>query len=232
MDDSDKIILFQSWSGKSKHQRELKEVLTAEKIFEDLEVRNLEEGRVRDGRLEIDNYLKPKTKILEKEIASSKETKKLEKKLIRMKGDMKKFEVIKYLEKQTTTNLEEVKKIGQGRFSVSFRGLNGHFKKREFLFDKIKQWKISRANLQKRISMLEEIISGAEKPKPKNRAASLVKQKVISPIWGNKKESKTTFTKSKFVTFQLNNFKCFVGRRATESDTIRKTVAKKDDLWL
>lgn len=230
--ESQKISLFQSWVGKSKHDSSLKKELDARRVFAELELRELEEGVGRQGVLEIDSYLRRHGSEKKESNPNTKESKKLKKKLLRMKEDLKKFEVLKFLEKKTNEDLESVKKIGEGRFSVSFRGLEGHYKKREYLYNKIKKWKKSKDSLEKRIDILTSLSEGPEKKKKELKEESKINQKIISPIWGNKKESKITVGQIRFVSFIYKDFKCFVGRRATESDAIRKEIAKKDDLWI
>ncbi len=226
------IRLFQSWLGKSKHTHDVASNLKAEVIFGELGLRELEEGVNRKGSLNIEDYLN-KSKLSEKiNSPPGKHPKGLLKKNSKMKEDLNKFQILKYLEAQTDKDLENVNSIGEGRYSISFKGLEGHYKKREYLYDKVKAWKNSQKNLERRIKLLEESLSVApsnSKPKFKNLIAN---QKTISPVWGNKSQPKVSFNKTKFVSFVYNDFHCYVGRRATESDAIRKEIAKKEDLWI
>lgn len=219
--------LFQSWIGKSRLSNEIE--IEAEDIFSELDLRNLEEGIGRSTVLNIDKYLDKDKGEGTKPIPQL--NKKLKKKITRMKEDLSKFEILSFLEKQTEKDLENLKGIGEGRFSVSFRGLEGHFKKREYLFNKIKKWRVSKRDLEKRLKAIESIVEG-EAPRKVIAAAKTKDIKIIQPVWKTQKEGPAFEIKSTHVYFQYDEFQVYVGRSATESDKIRKDIAKKNDLWL
>ena len=216
------IEIFKSWVGFSKVAKEINLEFDESELFGELGYGTVKE-RKKEGDLSIKSYFssfKPTEtpKIPLKKINNTR---------LKIEEDLKKFEILKYLEKQTKIDLTEVNKIGDGRFSVSFRGLEGHFKKREHLFNKIKKWKKSEEFLRNRLAGLRV----EEKSNPKKNTPASV-GKTVQPIWKLDKKKQLISSLPKFIKFSYKTWTCYLGRTAIESDQIRKEIAKKEDWWL
>lgn len=219
----DHIELFQSWVGKQKVPRGARDGLGTDSLFIEVGFGTIK-NRSKQNDFEISEYLSSFSKSIE--VGQAIKNKKL-KTIDKMRAELKRFDVLDYLERQTKENLEDVKTIGDGRFKVIFKGLEGHFKKREFLFDKLKAWKGSRNQLEKRLRALETEL-GDTKQKKENAFHG----KIIEPVWNFKVEKDSLVKKEKYIKFIYNNWSCFLGRTALENDQIRKEIAKKEDWWL
>lgn len=223
-----KVYFFKSWIGKCTLIANHFESLSAKEVFEDVGFGTLEGLGERKGDISVASYLN-QFKFREAKEESSVESKSKRSRTIgKIKSDLKKFEILKFLEAQTEKDLTDVKKIGEGRFSVRFSGLEGHYKKREFLYDKIKGWKRSQRFLENR---LHELSDGPEK-KGLKKTQKPSFGKTIQPIWKENKTKQTITKTSNYIELEYNGVKVFLGRTALENDFIRKNLAKKEDLWL
>lgn len=223
------VFFFKSWIGKCHLSADYFQSLEAKEVFEDVGFGALQSLGERKGDLSIDHYLGQfNIKSKNENDRPSKKEEKNHKTISKIKTDLKKFEILKYLEGQTEKDLTDIKKIGEGRFSVSFKGLEGHYKKREFLFDKIKSWRKSQHFLENRLSALEK--EGQLANKPTNQRPSY--GKTIQPIWKENKQKQTITKNANYIELEYREMKIYLGRNALENDFIRKTLAKKEDLWI
>lgn len=224
-----KVDLFKSWVGKCRASEEVAETLTVKDVFEGL---GFGEGKDKEriGDLSITRYFKEQEKrVALKKAPSSSESAKNIRLKEKIQKDLRRFEIIPFLESQTKKDLTDVNQIGEGRFSINFKGLEGHYKKREYLFDKIKKWKKSKGFLEARLKSL----SGEGKPKEnKPNSFSMSLGKTIQPIWSEQKSEQIFKNESGFIKFSFRGVPCFLGRTALENDFIRKEKASKDDVWL
>lgn len=217
------IEVFQSWVGKQKVSAEAREGLGTDSLFHELDYGGVK-NRSKQNDFEIDEYLESFEKKVE--IGEAIKNKKL-KTVEKMKQELKRFDVLDYLERQTKEDLEKVKTIGEGRFKVIFKGLEGHFKKREYLFDKVKGWRKSQAQLKTRMDALE-LEAGVKTQKKENAFHG----KIVEPVWNYKVEKESLVKKQNYIKFQYNEWSCYLGRTALENDQIRKEIAKKEDWWI
>lgn len=221
---------FKSWVGKCSVSQEHFLDMTPEEVFADVGFLSLKTLGERKGDLDVDQYLSRFTVSPDRDDLNEKSSKgdaKIQKTITKIEQDLTKFKILDFLQKETEKDLTNIKKIGEGRFSVDFRGLEGHFKKREFLFDKIKKWKKSQAFLKDRLNSLK-----GNSTKEKKVSERLSLGKTIQPIWKESKLEQRIEKKEKYIELKLGDLKIFLGRSALENDFIRKTLAKKDDLWL
>ncbi len=223
---NEEIEVFRSWEGKVKEVWSEGEELSLEILFKDLGFAEVDFGE-KDNDFQISKYLEDHDgKGTDKKDQSySKKMKTLQK----MKGDLLLLNEIEKLRPWTDRDLEDVKEVGAGRFKVSFRGIEGHYKKREYLYDKMKGWEKSRKLVKDRIFKLEN-----EKGKTvKNKEDSIFKDyKIIQPIWNYEKNKTTVKSQQNCIEINYKGIKCYLGRRAQENDFIRKEFGKKEDMWL
>lgn len=215
------IEIFKSWTGFSRITNEVNVDLNESVLFGELGYGEVKE-RNNEGDFSIEEYFEAFEKISVPKVSKSK-VRNTKSKIIK---DLKRFEILKYLEKQTSKDLTDVNAIGEGRFSVNFCGIEGHFKKREHLFNKIKKWKKSESFLLNRLKSLE-----AEEPIKKEAQKKNI-GKSIQPIWKLDKENQLVIKMPKFIRFTYKSWTCYLGRTAVESDQIRKEIAKKEDWWI
>lgn len=217
------VELFQSWEGKQTLPKEAYEKLDLSDIFNGLGFDGVE-TRDKLNDFSIEEYLDTLTR--EEEVGEAVRNKK-RKTLEKMKEELKRFDVLDYLERKTGEDLENVKSIGDGRFKVRFTGIEGHFKKRELLFNKIKAWRKSQNMLRSRVDDLTlDLGKSGQKKKV------LYKGKIVEPVWNFKVQKKELQKKEKYIEFIYREVKCYLGRTALENDFIRKELAKKDDWWI
>jgi predicted ribosome quality control (RQC) complex YloA/Tae2 family protein len=94
------------------------------------------------------------------------------------------------------------------------------YKKRDFLFNKVKSYK-------KAIELQQERLSKAEKSEVTIEQNNIV---TIKPIW-NVKKAKSPQVNTEFETYDLVDSLISIGRDSKENDAIRKLWANKDDYW-
>ncbi len=220
----EEIEVFRSWEGKVKDTWAEEDELNLGLLFKDLGFAQVDFGN-KDSKFDIDDYLN-REKDLEKR--SQKYSKKL-KTLQKMRAELVLLNGVDSLRPWTDKNLEEVSAVGEGRFKVSFRGIEGHFKKREYLFDKIKGWEKSRRIVKERMDKIEVQRLSAEK---ETESFQLKDQKIIQPIWNYEKKKTTVQGHQNYIEIIYKNTKCYLGRRAQENDYIRKEFGKKEDIWI
>ena len=220
------VDYFKSWVGKCKvHIESVRDISVAE-VFEGL---GFGEGRLkeRSGDLNVETYFSQLEKRIIKKSQKDLSGDKVSRLRRKLESDLKRFEVLPFLESQTKRDLTDLSKIGEGRFSVSFKGIEGHYKKREYLFDKIKKWKKSKSFLEKRLEALKP-----EKKKKLEKVAKPDLGKTIQPIWKEVKAAQSITKGESFIKFSFKGVSCYLGRSAIENDFIRKEKASKDDVWL
>ncbi len=222
----DQIEVFRSWEGKVKEAWIEGQDLDLSLLFKDLGFAEVDFGN-KDSEFNIDDYLAIGNGevLAKKSLKYSKRMKTLQK----MKGELILLNGVDALRPWTEKDLEEVKSVGDGRFKVSFRGLEGHFKKREYLFDKIKGWEKSRKLVKDRIGKIEK---EASEVKSATDSYQLKDQKIIQPIWNYEKKKTTIQGHQNYIEILYKGTKCYLGRRAQENDYIRKEFGKKDDIWI
>ena len=221
-----KIEVFRSWEGKVVEAWGEDEEIDLNLLFKDLGYAEVDFGN-KDSEFNFEEYLK-----IGEQGGPEKKSQKYSKKvktLKKMKGELILLDGVENLRPWTSKDLEEVTYVGEGRFKVSFRGIEGHYKKREFLFDKIKSWEKSRKIVRDRINKLE-----SEKiKKNEDRVDCIFKnQKIIQPIWKYEKKKTTVQGHQNYIEINYREIKCYLGRRAQENDYIRKEFGKKEDIWI
>lgn len=221
-----KINFFKSWVGKCKVQSLALEDLSVAEVFEGLGY-GKGKDKQREGDLSSEKYFEDFKNKLNVLPMDSKPTKKEVGLRDKIKKDLRRFEILSYLESQTKTDLSEVNQIGEGRFSVNFKGIEGHFKKREHLFNKIKRWKKSKLFLESRLQQIEDKKQIKHQNKPEPNLG-----KTIQPVWKEIKSEQSIKKNESYIEFLYKNKKCFLGRSALENDFIRKEKASRDDTWL
>lgn len=222
--DNQKAELFTSWEGKRNLDLNLGLELEISTIFSELGYGTVEFGQQKSKDFNFSEYLEEFDSIGASASKKTKDQKTIEK----MTEELKRFDDLAVIEKFKETPLEDLKVAGEGRFKVSFRGLEGHYKKREYLFDKIKGWRKSKARLEERIASLNLRLEGS-----KNSKKELDRKfKTVQPIWKVEKNKVQIKKKSDHIEFTYKDWRCFLGRNAHENDFIRKEKAKKDDWWL
>ena len=219
------IEVFRSWEGKVKELWDENMTLELENLFDDLGYGEVDFGD-KDNDLDISDYLVSDEEG-EEEGRPAKGYQKRMKTLNKMKGELVLLNGVDNLKKYTEIDLGDYKEVGEGRFRVNFKGLEGHFKKREYLFDKIKSWTKSRRMLQERIKKIENVEAEARVQKK-----SLGDQKIVQPIWKHEKTKSAVTAESKYIKLNFRGVTCYLGRTATENDYIRKQFAKKEDIWI
>lgn len=227
----DEIEVFRSWEGKVKEAWDDKDELDLNLLFKDLGYAQVDFGD-KNKEFNIENYLNDsdKKKLERKTQKYSKKLKTIQK----MKQELILLNGVEKLRRWTDRDLEEVKSVGEGRFKVSFRGLEGHFKKREYLFDKMKSWDRSRRFVKERIEKIELETIGLDNNK---ESYQLKEQKIIQPIWNYEKKKTAIQGHHQYIEISYHlinygNIKCYLGRRAQENDYIRKEFGKKEDIWI
>ena len=216
------VEIFQSWVGKQTlltFENEEKAVFL---LFKELGFGNVKErNKVHDFKIE-EYFNLFKVKVNKDLCLKNKREKTLEK----MKKELIRFSELDRLDSLKEINLEDVNSVGEGRFRVFFKGIEGHFKKREYLYDRIKVWRISQKRLTERIDSLSEI-----RPNEVKKQIN-IQYKIVGPVWNIKSEKPDLEKKQNYVEFKYKGWKCFLGRTATENDQLRKKVAHKNDTWL
>ena len=215
--------LFTSWEGKRKIDPVLIEKLGPADIFGELGFGEVEFGQQKSKDFSFSSYLDQFSSDEQSEVRKSKDLKTLTK----MKEELKRFKSLEVLERFKTQDLESINSVGEGRFKVRLNGLVGHYKRREYLFDRLKLWKKSEARLLERIAVLENRLAAkTDKPIVEKRF------KTVQPIWKVEKKKNDIITQSSHIEFYYGDWRCFLGRTAQENDYIRKEKAKKEDWWL
>jgi len=219
------IDVFRSWEGKVKESWSEESDIDFNLLFKGLGFAETKFGE-KDQDFSFDDYLNygEGKETEEKSVKYSKKINTLKK----MKKELVLLNEVQDLRVWTNKNLEEVNSVGEGRFKVNFKGVEGHFKKRELLFDKIKSWEKSKKIVSERILKLEK----ESQQSNKKITSSIVDQKVIQPIWNYEKKKTTIQGHQNYIEINYKNLKCYIGRRAQENDYIRKEFGKKEDLWL
>jgi hypothetical protein len=218
--------LYRSWERSLAIDREGYDEISSKMLFKDLgygeNVRN-------KGDLNVVDYLKNQSaKKGEKAFLNKIEKKKksLEVKLA------KELELIdKALETTASLNddLTTTSVLGEGRFSIKLYHLEGHYKKRDHLFTKIKKWKESKKIIESRI---KSINAEVKKKKASTQVLKIPSVKIISPIWTTSKPASEIEFNPNYISFMYKEFKCYVGRSALENDYIRTKISKKTDVWV
>lgn len=220
------VEVFRSWEGKVVESWTADQEINLKLLFKELGFADVDFGD-KDTDFKFEEYL---------EFATDKDTEKKKEKyskrmntLKKMKGELVLLNEVEKLRPWTEKDLESVQEVGEGRFKVSFRGIEGHYKKREFLFDKIKGWQKSRQIVKERIQKLE---SEHLKKGNKQVVSKLRDQKIIQPIWNYEKKKTTVQGHQNHIEILYRNTKCYLGRTAQENDYIRKEFSKKEDMWI
>ena len=104
----------------------------------------------------------------------------------------------------------------------------GFYKKREFVFNKLKDYKKAESLLAKRLADAKKVLEGLgeeEKELPK----------IISPIWSIKTNEPSSSKEKKQDAFDIieipNIGKMAIGKTAVGNDQIRKEFGSKEDTW-
>ncbi len=222
--DEHQAELFTSWEGKRSLDSELAKSIGPGDLFRELGFGGVEFGQQKSKDFNFEEYI---GQFNSDDSESSKRTRD-EKTLAKMKKELTRFNSLSLIERFVNIDLEKQRSVGEGRFKVSFVGLEGHFKKREFLFDKIKAWRKSKSRLEDRMSTIEAKISS----KNGSKSELSKKFKIVQPIWKVEKKKSKIVTEQSHIEFSYGEWNCFLGRTAQENDFIRKEKAKKNDWWI
>jgi hypothetical protein len=224
---NDEAILFRSWDGKVVLDNGVFEQLECNEVFS-----NIGYGqKVGDLKyFDINNYLENETGKSNSKAKQKKSLKKVNKLKENLLKELNAIEKGINLLDHQADDLEDAKSVGDGRFKVSFRGIEGHFKKRDHLYSQIKKWKASKNIILSRTKELAVKITNESKVEISED--HVVYNKVISPVWGYQKITQKVEKKENYITFKYNEFTCFVGRNSGENDYLRSKVSQKKDLWV
>lgn len=219
-----KVTLFKSWEGLIQINNDEWEKLGPSDIFHDLGYGKDLNEKVKN-KFDIEHYLENETK----DKISNQASKRLKKKKISLKDKLLKElgEIEKgiSLASHAEEDLESIHEIGEKRFRIKLYELEGHFKKRDLVYSKVKQWKKSKNIILKRLEKIKDEIVN------KKETTVTLNKKIISPIWIQKKKIQKISSNQNYISFEYNSYKCFLGRTSAENDFIRVNIAKKDDLW-
>lgn len=225
---NDDAFLFRSWDGKVELDKSVYEDLGFKDVFVEI---GFGEKIGTINNFDIDSYLNNETGKSNSKIKQKKQLKKsikLKEKLSRELNAIEKgIELISYQNEK----LDDVQSIGEGRFKISFIGIEGHYKKRDHLFSQVKKWKTSKNIILKKILELDRNTSNKGNPSQVKENA-VIYNKIVSPIWGYQKVTKKVEKKEHYITFSYNDFMCFIGRNSGENDYLRSKVSQKKDLWV
>lgn len=183
----------------------------------------------------VESYLNELSGFLAGEGEKKKKVKSLKRKVGNISNDLARVrkctEIKKLLVEDTLT-------LDGGRFEYQRvkikypRDVSDHFKKRDYLFKKMKDYERAQLFLCKRLRETEEQL--AKYLLSENKEIDFLKL-VVSPIWGTRGE---IAKKSGEVSREYGEFKTLTGKRvaiasnAQGNDYLRINWAKKEDLWM
>lgn len=218
------VSLFKSWEGKTQLNMEDWNELKAGDIFKDIGYGKINNTNYKTN-FDLEEYLLNETKDKVSNQASKRLKKKkmsLKDKLLKELSDIEKgISMASYAE----SDLETIETIGKGRFRIKLYEVEGHYKKRDLVYSKVKQWKKSKEIILKRIDKVKDELTQKKETEVRQN------KKIISPIWFQKKNVETIVKHERYISFNYNEFECFLGRNSSENDYIRSSIAKKSDLW-
>lgn len=217
--EKDKKYIFSPWVSLSRMESEEVDF----SLFDEVGRRQIE---IRDPK---DEYVKLSYNAFEEGSSkqTKKEAKKLQRKISLIEKDLEICSRWEELQDLAVKDLLElnVSKLNWKGVKVSFVGIDGHYKKRDKVFEKIKK-------LKKGAKILEQRLLEA-KDKLENKEVKVV-QKIIYPIWkvGSVKKENKIKQDSEVVYLDFKNYKISLGKSAKANDWLRKIWAKKSDLWI
>ena len=216
------VWLYNSWEGKQAISLDTFKELEGEAIFKDLGYGN--ESAHKDT-LNIEEYIEHEDIYKSSERLVNKEKKKNKSLYRKLEVELSKITQALNLKEYTDSDLTEVNEVGEGRFKIKLYNINGHYKKRDLVFTKIKQWKDSKKIIENRLLKTKNKSITKDKVQSSN-------VKIVSPVWVVKKEKSKIEKNEHYVSLKYKDFSCFLGRTSSENDYIRNKIAKKTDLWV
>lgn len=215
-----KLHTFSPWKDLSVSESDI----SGFDIFDAIGRKELDLKTCRDGYLNLDLE-----KLYAKGEVSSKKLKKLQRKVELIEGDLQKCQLWQGL--QEAAILDEVdlsgEKLKWKGLKIKFERGATHYQKRDTLFFKIKKLKKGEEILKQR---LVEAQSSLENQNP---SEGKVEEQIVYPIWSDKaapKERKVS-RREGAIFLEWNNIKIAIGTTAQVNDDLRKTWAKKSDVW-
>jgi predicted ribosome quality control (RQC) complex YloA/Tae2 family protein len=231
-------IVHKSWSSNDKIELDVE--ISEDKLFDyfnDVGRKDLPDKQVPDevsaeGTLahQIERYIAKLNQGLEHH--SNTHNKKQLRKLSNIKKDLEKLSHFNNLKNFLDTNPVTIDdELRFGDLKIKFpKGMNVE-QKRNFAFNKLKNWKKNYVFMQERLSNEELAPSNSFTVKP---------EKILKPIWKNtEKKSKATSATSSASTFNNCDFfelpdfhaSAALGKSAQANDQLRNSWSKKSDYW-
>ncbi len=218
--DGARQFIFSPWESMEK-----KEVDVADyRIFDQIDRRDIDKrpSRVEPRTISYDEFLDGEKK------AGSKILKKLKKKRDFIAKDL---EICSRWEELQSLAIKDELDLSQDKFrwkgiKLNLLGIEGHFKRRDKIFDKVKKLKRGYEILEKRLRETEVSLETRDNIK--------IEQRIIYPIWKiktvKKKDKITQDNDAVYLNFK--DYKIAVGKSARSNDWLRKDWAKKSDTWI
>jgi predicted ribosome quality control (RQC) complex YloA/Tae2 family protein len=221
-----KLCIFRNWVGREDLESAKIEELN---IFESFNKLGFGEAKSKKSKFEnIEDYINKDVTSFTNKKLEKKEVKKKQRLRDNILNDLSKLKAgLELASFVDNPDLESLNVIGKGRFKIKFYGLEGHYPKRDLIFEKVKQWKKSYLNLESRLEKIKEDL--LIRPK----IEYCLQDQLVRPIWITKKIKENELIKHKnYLQFNYKGYQCYLGRNSSENDYIRNKIAKKTDLWI
>lgn len=227
--------IFRSWSPGILSQEGKVSITEHEDLFNSLGRGELEHNKDNVVSLDFASYLTFCESLIQNSSILKKAVKKAQRKIKNIELDLSRIRqwplLEEYINQEDLTDKHQVKLNG---IKVDLRGVNGHFKKRNRVYERIKGFKKGEQLLLKRLA---DAKNDLDKVGNNTEEKSLYEGKVLNPL-NERIEQKTGPTpinqKNDFYAYLENKsgLKIYVGRTAQGNDDIRKRIASKNDWWI
>ena len=227
-DKSSKMQLFKSW----KNHTSIYEDENLYDQFNEVGRTNIPKDRTIQDIPDVELLLHREYERVEKSQINKKKIQFLNRKMKKIKNDLEKLDkssdLIALANKEGEDFSAYPAKLKIMGIKFNFYGTT-HFQRRDEIFQKAKRFKSNREILQNRLADTQQMLRTNE-----NKKEYQNNLKCVSPIWKSVKSQAPVIHTNKdqsFYTITIENVDYGVGQSASGNDQLRKSWAKKDDLW-